>query len=180
MASNNSKKEIFDDLLTEDQNKRSQQPSGATFDVFTAEEGQHALASTLTTDATKANIENRLENENPPIHMENNSGILFISAGTFRTSNVKAPSINDLTKMLNITIDKNVGVIIICNNVYLNSDQFNVQSNNMIEELETKIQCEHGIIPSNEPGTGDGSHSNRSAKDDSVNRSEFCLPSVLV
>ena len=178
MASSSWEKQIFDDSLAEDQNKRSQQPSGATFDVFTAEEGQHVQASTLTIQASEAT---HLEIEDALIHIENNYGILSISPGTFQASDGKALSSNKRTIMLKITINigNNDGTVVI-GDIQLNSDRPNVQSSKTKEEPKTKTQCEPDIIPSNESGTGDGCRSDKSVKDDSVNRSEFCHASVLV
>lgn len=182
MASNTSEKEIFDDSLTEDQNERSHLSSSVRFDVSNAEERQPVQESTLTVEADEASEASDSEIKDALIHIENNYGILSLSAGTLVASNVKALSSNERTIMLKITVNigRNDGVVVI-GNIQLNSDQFNVQSSKTKEEPKTKIQCEQlDIIPSSEPGTGDGCQSHKSVKDDSVNRSEFCHASVLV
>ena len=177
MASTLSQKDIFYNSLSENQNERSQKPSGVALNVSTAEErGKPVQTSTSTTEG-EADIESRyIATKDASIHIGENSGILFILAGSFRTSDdVKHSSNNDIAKMLDITITKNVGLIVI-GDTTLNG---NVKLTKMLEELKAKIQFEPGII-SNQPCTGDGFRSNNSAKDESNDRSEFCLASVLV
>ena len=173
MASILSQKDIFYNSLCEDQNERSQKPSGVALNVSAAEErGKPVQTSTSTTEG-EADIESRyIATKDAPIHIGENSGILFI--GSFRTSDdVKHSSNNDIAKVLNITIIENVGSIV-TGNTTLNG---NVKLSKMLEKLKAKIQFEPGII-SNQPCTGDGSRSNKSAKEESNDRSEFCLASV--
>ena len=175
MASTLSQKDIFYKSLSEDQTERSQKPSGVVLNVSTAEESGKLVQTSTSTTEGEADIESRyIATKDAPIHIGENSGILFI--GSFRTSDdVKYSSNNDIAKMLNITIPKNVGLIVI-GDTTLNG---NVKLSKMLEELKAKIQFEPGII-SNQPCTNDGFRSNKSAKDESNDRSEFCLASVLV
>lgn len=177
MASTLSHKDIFYNSLSEDQNERSQKPSGVALNVSTAEESGKLVQTSTSTTEGEADIESRyIATKDAPIHIGENSGILFILAGSFRTSDdVKYSSNNDIAKLLNITITKNVGSIVI-GNTTLNG---NVKLSKMPEELKPKIQFEPGIL-SNQPCTDDGFRSNKSAKDESNDRSEFCLASVLV
>lgn len=185
MAFNTSQKDIFDDLSSEDQNKLFQEPSGVVFDVSVGENGQFVPSTSTTEDeASEANIESsNIELENAPIHGENNRDIIFIPVGTFRTSFAKALSNNEPGRIYNITINvpKDVNTVVIANSVtvVLNCDQSHEQRSKIVEELKPNIQIKPGI-PSNLARIGDGRQSSIRAKDESANRSEFCLGSVPV
>ena len=185
MAFNTSQKDIFEDLSSEDQNKLFLEPPGVVVDVSIGENREFVPSTSTTEDeASEANIESsNIELENAPIHDENNRDIIFIPVGTFRTSFAKALSNNEPGRIYNITINvpKDVSTVVIANSVtvVLNCDQSHEQRSKILEELKPNIQIKPGIL-SNPARIDDGRQSSVRAKDDSANRSEFCLGSVSV
>ena len=185
MAFSTSQKDIFDDLPFEDQNKLFLEPPGVVFDVSIGENREFVPSTSTTEDeASEANIESsNIEFESAPILDENNRDIIVIPVGTFRASFAKALSNNEPGRIYNITINvpKDVSTVVIANSVtvVLNCDESHEQRSKILDELKPNIQIKPGI-PSNLARVGDGRQSSVRAKDESANRSEFCLGSVSV
>jgi hypothetical protein len=176
MASNIAEREIIDESFIADRKERSQQLSNAAFDV-SAEEGQLVQPCTFTAKGEAPYI----AAEHQPIHIENNSSMIIISARSKCNSDasesldVSALS-KELANILNIDITNNLGVVIVCENIQLN---FGVQSGKTIEELKATIRCNKGVPTDQLRSILDGkqldsSQSNKTVKDGLINRSEFC------
>ena len=84
--------------------------------------------------------------EHQPIHIENNTRIINITAGS--KCNSDTPEASDVTALstqltnININITNNFGIIIISHNGQFNLD---VKPNDTIEEVKSKIQGQEGI-----------------------------------